>query len=73
MLFQTPVLFSGLGNFEPPSEPKRSGPGEGGKPHRLREDQQNEEKQSLSEYGMNIKCSNEISLNRSIPDLRLEE
>lgn len=68
-----PILVEGMGNFEPPPEPLKIGPGEGGKPYHLREDQQNEEKQSLSDYGMNIKCSNEISLNRSIPDLRLEE
>ncbi|XP_014276600.1 N-acetylgalactosaminyltransferase 7 [Halyomorpha halys] len=68
-----PVFVDGLGNFEPPETPPKVGPGEGGKPHYLRSDQQNDEKASLTEYGMNMKCSNEISLNRSIPDLRLPE
>ncbi|XP_054262895.1 N-acetylgalactosaminyltransferase 7 isoform X1 [Macrosteles quadrilineatus] len=63
----------GPGNFEPKSVEKRSGPGEGGKKHELKPEQENEASQALSEYGMNMACSNEISLDRSIPDLRLEE
>ncbi|KAK9507573.1 hypothetical protein O3M35_007400 [Rhynocoris fuscipes] len=61
------------GNFEPEPEPSRTGPGEGGRPHKLRNDQENEAKASHSEYGMNILCSDEISFNRTIPDLRLSE
>lgn len=70
---QTPVLVSGLGNFEPKDVEKREGPGENGEGHTLREDQQNDARQSESEYGMNIACSDEISLDRSIHDTRLEE
>ncbi|KAJ9590680.1 hypothetical protein L9F63_016196, partial [Diploptera punctata] len=40
-------------------------PGEGGKPHILRDDQQNDAQQSLTEFGMNMVCSDEISLSRS--------
>uniref|UniRef100_A0A224XKM4 Polypeptide N-acetylgalactosaminyltransferase n=1 Tax=Panstrongylus lignarius TaxID=156445 RepID=A0A224XKM4_9HEMI len=72
-LLQWPQYTAELGNFEPPSEAPRTGPGEGGRPHKLRNDQENDAKASLSEYGMNIACSDEISLNRSIPDLRLPE
>ncbi|KAL1122097.1 hypothetical protein AAG570_003503 [Ranatra chinensis] len=69
----SPVFVDRLGNFEPKPEPPRSGPGENGKPHILRNDQQNDASASLSEYGMNMACSDEISLDRSIPDLRLPE
>lgn len=68
-----PVLVNGLGNFEPlPTKPKE-GPGENGQPHNLRQDQQNDADQSESEYGMNIACSDEISLDRSVLDTRLPE
>lgn len=70
---QRPKLVQGLGNFEPRNEQERQGPGEGGQPHRLREEQQNDADQSESEYGMNVACSNEISLDRSVLDTRLEE
>ncbi|KAK3917688.1 N-acetylgalactosaminyltransferase 7 [Frankliniella fusca] len=66
-------FVDGLGNFEPKNIPKRTGPGEGGVPYKLREDQENDAAQSLSEYGMNIALSNEISLDRNIPDTRLSE
>ncbi|KAG8038061.1 hypothetical protein G9C98_006386 [Cotesia typhae] len=68
-----PVLVEGPGNFEPQNLEQRSGPGEGGKPHVLRDDQQNDVQQSESDYGMNMICSDEISLDRTIPDLRPEE
>lgn len=68
-----PTLVTGLGNLEPKNVEPREGPGENGTPHRLREDQQNDATQSESEYGMNIACSDEISLDRSIHDTRLEE
>lgn len=74
VVLQSPVYVKdGPGNFEPKSVEKRSGPGEGGKKHELKPEQENEASQALSEYGMNMACSNEISLDRSIPDLRLEE
>ncbi|EEB16066.1 UDP-GalNAc:polypeptide N-acetylgalactosaminyltransferase, putative [Pediculus humanus corporis] len=68
-----PQLSNSNGNFEPREEEISDGPGEGGRPHKLREDQQNDASQSLADYGMNIACSDEISLDRSIPDTRLPE
>ncbi|XP_063927708.1 N-acetylgalactosaminyltransferase 7 [Zophobas morio] len=70
---ERPKLVSGLGNFEPKEAEDREGPGEGGKPHHLRQDQQNDADQSESEYGMNVACSDEISLDRTILDTRLSE
>lgn len=70
---KVPVLLTGPGNFEPKKIEKREGPGENGEPHVLEELQQNDARQSESEYGMNIACSDEISLDRSIHDTRLEE
>jgi len=70
---QVPVLVEGLGNYEPRDVLVRSGPGEGGKPHVLKDDQLNDVQQSESEYGMNMVCSDEISLSRSIPDTRPAE
>ncbi|KAH1021229.1 hypothetical protein HUJ04_010768 [Dendroctonus ponderosae] len=68
-----PKLVSELGNFEPKEIEDRSGPGEKGVPHHLQPNQQNDADQSESDYGMNIACSDEISLDRSILDTRLEE
>ncbi len=62
-----------MGNFEPPIEAPRSGPGEGGKPHTLLPDQRNEASQSISEFGMNMVVSDEISLSRTISDTRTPE
>ena len=62
-----------IGNFEPPMEEPRTGPGEGGKAHVLPADQRNEASQSISEFGMNMVCSDEISLSRSIVDTRVKE
>ena len=62
-----------LGNFEPPVEVPRSGPGEGGKAHVLLPEQRNEASQTISEFGMNMACSDEISLSRTISDTRTPE
>ncbi|KAL3266772.1 hypothetical protein HHI36_010930 [Cryptolaemus montrouzieri] len=70
---ETPKLVKGLGNFEPKDNKIQEGPGEKGLPHYLHQDQQNAADQSESEYGMNIACSDEISLDRTIRDTRLEE
>lgn len=68
-----PIFTNDLGNFEPKNILDRKGPGENGKPHTLRDDQQNDVEQSQSDYGMNMICSDEISLDRSIPDKRPDE
>ncbi|KAG5896246.1 hypothetical protein JTB14_011364 [Gonioctena quinquepunctata] len=70
---EKPTLVNGLGNFEPSEIPDQEGAGEKGQPHHLRQDQQNDADQSESEYGMNVACSDEISLDRTILDTRLEE
>ncbi|XP_017769314.1 PREDICTED: N-acetylgalactosaminyltransferase 7 [Nicrophorus vespilloides] len=70
---ETPKLVDGLGNLEVQNESVRAGPGEEGQPHHLRQEQQNDADQSESEYGMNVACSDEISLDRSVLDTRLPE
>ncbi|KAF0314742.1 N-acetylgalactosaminyltransferase 7 [Amphibalanus amphitrite] len=58
------------GNYEPPPERERTGPGENGQPHRVSRAKQNLAAQSENEYGMNMAVSDEISLDRSVPDTR---
>ncbi|XP_046739825.1 N-acetylgalactosaminyltransferase 7 [Diprion similis] len=70
---QLPVISDDLGNFEPRNVVVRTGPGEEGKAHILRDDQQNDVQQSESDYGMNMVCSDEISLDRSVHDTRPAE
>lgn len=62
-----------MGNFEPKNVENREGPGEKGEPYQLPDDQRNAAAESEMEYGMNIACSNVISLDRSIRDTRLDE
>jgi hypothetical protein len=62
-----------LGNLEPPLEPYKEGPGEGGKAYHLPEAYRAAGDASLGEYGMNMETSNHISFDRTIPDLRMEE
>lgn len=72
--FQVPVFHDQvLGNFEIITSTNKPGPGEKGEPYHVPSDRENEALQSLSEYGMNMACSDDISLNRSIPDFRIEE
>lgn len=52
---------------------ERSGPGEKGEAHILPQEKENAASQSEMEYGMNIACSDEISLDRSVRDTRLDE
>lgn len=62
-----------VGNLEPPLESYKEGPGEGGKAFHLPEDKRAAGEASMGDYGMNMETSNHISLDRSIPDLRMEE
>lgn len=73
LLPQSVVLTNGKGNFEPEPEIIRKGPGERGKPHTVSAGKENEARHAIVEYGMNMACSDEISLDRTVPDLRLEE
>ena len=64
------------GNFEPPSSFKvssRKAPGENGHAHKLRFDQKSEEEKLKGVYGFNQLVSDEIGLNRTVPDLREPE
>lgn len=67
------VYFLGLGNFEPKDVKPRTGPGENGDAYTLPPDKKNVADASEMEYGMNIACSDEISMHRSVRDTRLEE
>ncbi|XP_045127026.1 N-acetylgalactosaminyltransferase 7-like isoform X2 [Portunus trituberculatus] len=69
------VVYLGdkLGNFEPPRAAQKGGPGEGGKAHHLSAAKQNEGSQSVSEYGINMVVSDEIAMDRDIPDTRNPE
>lgn len=62
-----------LGNFEPRKVDVASGPGEGGKPHYANPDKQNEVGASMMEFGINTVASDEIAMNRSIPDIRMKD
>ncbi|EDV46600.1 N-acetylgalactosaminyltransferase 7 [Drosophila erecta] len=70
---EVPKLVDGLGNFEPKDVKPRSGPGENGEAHSLSPDKKHMSDASEMEYGMNIACSDEISMHRSVRDTRLEE
>ncbi|XP_049868338.1 N-acetylgalactosaminyltransferase 7 isoform X2 [Pectinophora gossypiella] len=68
-----PELRTELGNFEPPRPPAVKGPGEQGKPYHMSQDRDNDIAESESQYGMNVAASNDIAMNRSIPDTRMDE
>lgn len=61
-----------LGNYEI-HEKERIGPGEKGKAHRLKEEQREEEERLKNIYGFNQLVSDEISLDRTVPDMRETE
>lgn len=62
--------ISELGNFEPKNVEKRVGPGEHGEAYNLPDEKKNSATESEMEYGMNIACSNDISLDRAVKDTR---
>ena len=67
------------GNFEPSHSVKyleggaASEPGENGKAHKLRVEQKGQEEKLKGVYGFNQLVSDEMTLNRTVPDLREEE
>ncbi|ALC48047.1 GalNAc-T2 [Drosophila busckii] len=70
---EAPKLVEGLGNFEPRNLRPRHGAGENGDAHILWPNKTNVADAAEMEYGMNIACSDEISMHRSVRDTRLEE
>jgi len=67
---------SKLGNFEPRDVKPTGRPGDEGKDFRIEDEKDvdlNQVQQLKNEYGMNIAASDRIPMDRSIPDLRLEE
>ena len=62
-----------LGNFEPEEEEVGDEPGAGGKPYSLPADKRSEGEESVGNYGMNMAVSDAISLERAIPDTRMDE
>jgi len=64
------------GNFEPSADvkvTKLTGPGENGKSIKVRVEQKTEEERLKGVYGFNQLISDEMTLNRTVPDLREEE
>ena len=64
---------SSKGNFEPEVYGGGSGPGDNGKPHQLRIEQKNEEETLKGVYGFNQLVSDEISLNRTVPGMEIDD
>ncbi|XP_033105361.1 N-acetylgalactosaminyltransferase 7-like [Anneissia japonica] len=67
------VLKDTIGNYEPPPQPPREGPGENGVPVKTRPEEKPMVEQKIKEYGFNQYVSDLISLDRNIPDLRNEQ
>lgn len=66
-----PVLRDVPGKYEPPSRgPERTGPGEYGKAVILDNRDEDKYEQSYKEYGFNMVISDQISLDRAVPDIR---
>lgn len=62
-----------LGNYESRWAPKKTRPGDGGRPYRINGRQEidwDRAKSLQSQYGMNIAVSEFIPMDRSVPDLR---
>lgn len=61
------------GNFEPLRDEEEEGPGKRGVAHHTKSEQASKVEEAIDSYGMNMVASDEISLDRSVPDTRMEE
>lgn len=61
------------GNFEPLRDEEEEGPGMKGQAYHTKPSQASQVEESIDNYGMNMVASDEISLDRSLPDTRMEE
>jgi polypeptide N-acetylgalactosaminyltransferase len=66
------VLKDSLGNFEPAEEIDAGTPGELGKPVHI-DSSLPDVKRAFSDFGFNTYVSDMISMNRSLPDVRMDE
>ena len=67
-------LFSGNpGNFEPLRDEDSEGPGQRGEAHNTKPEMAERVEEAIDSYGMNMVASNEISMDRSLPDTRMPE
>ena len=61
------------GNFEPLRDEVSEGPGERGVPHHAKPTKARDVEDAIDAYGMNMVVSEEISLDRALPDTRMKE
>jgi len=61
------------GNFEPLRDDDSEGPGMRGEAYHTKPGQAAEVGEAIDSYGMNMVASNEISMDRSLPDTRMSE
>ena len=61
------------GNFEPLRDEDSEGPGEHGVPHHTKPEQADRVSETIDAYGMNMVASDEIGLDRGLPDTRMKE
>ncbi|KAI6225503.1 Polypeptide N-acetylgalactosaminyltransferase [Aphelenchoides fujianensis] len=69
---RTMMIKGQLGNFEPPMPPKTDEPGDYGQPV-YADANRPEVQRAMNEFGFNTFVSDMISMNRSIPDVRMAE
>ncbi|XP_071962361.1 N-acetylgalactosaminyltransferase 7-like [Antedon mediterranea] len=67
------VFKDTIGNYEPPPQAPREGPGENGVPVKTLHEEKAAVDEKIIEYGFNQYVSDKISLDRNIPDLRNEQ
>ena len=67
-------MFTGNpGNFEPLRDEDSEGPGQRGVAHHTKPESAEKVEEAIDSYGMNMVASDEISMDRSLPDTRMKE